>query len=104
MLIAQVLPHSFRRVLATLGLALSITAVPASTAQAHCDTMDGPVVAAAKRALDTGAEKYVLIWVRAQDEPEIRNTLRHALAVRKLEAVHATAAGSPHPASSHKTP
>ena len=65
MLIAHITTQTARRALATIGLALSITAIPASTAQAHCDTMDGPVVAAAKRALDTGAEKYVLIWVRA---------------------------------------
>jgi len=52
----------------------------------HCDTLDGPVVALARKALETGNVNLVLPWVRAQDEPEIRHAFEHALAVRKLGA------------------
>jgi len=52
----------------------------------HCDTLDGPVVGLARKALETGNVNLVLPWVRAQDEPEIRHAFAHALAVRKLGA------------------
>jgi hypothetical protein len=51
---------------------------------AHCDGMDGPVVIAAKQALDAGDVNPVLIWVSKKDEAEIKNAFRKTLAVRKL--------------------
>ena len=86
MQVAETISRTFRRVLATVGLSLAITAVASSEAQAHCDTMDGPVVTAARRALETGSANHVLIWVRPQDEPEILSAFQHALAVRRLGA------------------
>lgn len=53
---------------------------------AHCDGMDGPVVRAAQQALDAGDVNRVLIWVRTDDEPEIRKAFEDAAAVRKLGA------------------
>lgn len=84
MLVVQKISQTFRRVLATVGLSLAMTAIAASDARAHCDTMDGPVVAAARRALETGSANHALIWVRSQDEPEILRAFQQALAVRKL--------------------
>ena len=51
---------------------------------AHCDGMDGPVIAAAKQALETGEINLVLIWVSKKDETEIRNAFQKTLSVRKL--------------------
>lgn len=51
---------------------------------AHCDGMDGPVITAAKQALETGDVNPVLIWVSKKDESEIRNAFQKTLAVRKL--------------------
>jgi len=51
---------------------------------AHCDGMDGPVVMAARQALETGDVNPVLIWVQEKDEAEIRSVFRKTLAVRKL--------------------
>lgn len=51
---------------------------------AHCDGVDGPVVKAAQRALETGNVNLVLIWVEKNDEHEIRNAFQKTLAVRKL--------------------
>jgi uncharacterized protein DUF6448 len=56
----------------------------AQRALAHCDTLSGPVVAAAKRALETGDLTPVLKWIRAADESEIRALFKKALTVRKL--------------------
>lgn len=53
---------------------------------AHCDTLDGPVIKAAQKALDTGDVKLVLIWVQKKDESEITKAFQKTLAVRKLNA------------------
>jgi hypothetical protein len=50
----------------------------------HCDTLDGPVVTLARKALETANVNHVLPWVRSQDEREIRNAFEHAMSVRKL--------------------
>jgi hypothetical protein len=52
-------------------------------ARAHCDTLDGPVVAAARKALDSGNVNLVLTWVQKKDEKEIRNQFHKTVAVRK---------------------
>lgn len=51
---------------------------------AHCDTMGGPVISDAQRALDTGKIDYVLVWVQKKDEAEIRHAFQETLNVRKL--------------------
>jgi hypothetical protein len=56
--------------------------VPGSS-WAHCDGLDGPVVTAARQALDRGDVNLVLVWVQKADEPEIRNAFEKTLAVRK---------------------
>jgi hypothetical protein len=48
--------------------------------------MDGPVVRAAQRALETGNVNLVLLWVQKNDEPEIRKAFGKTLAVRKLSS------------------
>ncbi|MDH7603479.1 MAG: DUF6448 family protein [Melioribacter sp.] len=57
-----------------------------STASAHCDSMEGPVVKAAKKSLETGNINYVLIWVRAEDEPEIKAMFDKVIKVRTLSS------------------
>ena len=58
----------------------------AAAASAHCDTLDGPVVAAARKALDTGNANLVLVWVQEKDSAEIRKHFDKTLAVRKVNA------------------
>jgi hypothetical protein len=55
-------------------------------AAAHCDTLDGPVVAAARKALDSGNVNLVLVWVQEKDDVEIRKHFDKTRAVRKLNA------------------
>ncbi len=73
--------HSLRTVVAVLALISMCGFVP-QTAAAHCDTMDGPVVAAAKTALENKNVARVLQWVRKDDEAEVREAFQKALAVR----------------------
>jgi hypothetical protein len=63
---------------------LGFFALLPARALAHCDGLDGPVVKAAQRALDTRNPALVLIWVQEKDEPEIRKAFEQTLAVRGL--------------------
>ena len=54
-----------------------------ATAFAHCDTLDGPVVDAARQALESGNVNPTLGWVRKEDEAEIRRAFLRARGVRK---------------------
>lgn len=53
-------------------------------ADAHCDTLDGPVVESANQALATGDITPVLKWVSTNDEQAIRTAFQNTMAVRKL--------------------
>ncbi|MCL6096725.1 MAG: DUF6448 family protein [Patescibacteria group bacterium] len=50
----------------------------AQTVSAHCDTLDGPVVNAARKAMETDNANYILIWVKPENEDEIRKALKRA--------------------------
>lgn len=52
--------------------------------QAHCDTMNGPVITAAKQALKTGDVKLILIWVSPQDEATITELFNKTIKLRKI--------------------
>jgi hypothetical protein len=51
---------------------------------AHCDGLDGPVVKAAKKALETENVNLVLIWIKKEFEDDINNAFQTSLTVRKL--------------------
>jgi hypothetical protein len=67
-------------VLLTLLAGIALT-TPTS---AHCDTTKGPVITAARAALDAGDPNLVLHWVRPQDESAVRSAFKHTMAVRTL--------------------
>lgn len=50
--------------------------------QAHCDTMNGPVVTEAQAALEKGDVTPVLKWVRPEDEEEVRAAFKRTMAAR----------------------
>ena len=54
-----------------------------TNALGHCDTLDGPVVAAARKALDSGNVNLILVWVQKKDEAEIRSVFDRVIAARK---------------------
>lgn len=49
---------------------------------AHCDTLDGPVIKAARIALEKGDVTPVLKWVKKDQEKEIREAFKKTLSVR----------------------
>lgn len=48
----------------------------AQKVSAHCDTLDGPVVNAARKAMETNNANYILIWVKPENEDEIKKALK----------------------------
>ena len=52
--------------------------------RAHCDGLDGPVVTAARGALESGDVSRSLVWVQPDDEQEVRRVFAETLAVRNL--------------------
>jgi hypothetical protein len=53
---------------------------------AHCDTLDGPVVTAAREALDSGDVNIALVWVRPEDEAAVREAFNQAVEKRSTAA------------------
>ena len=51
---------------------------------AHCDTMDGPIIKSAQKALESGDIDLVLMWVQKKDEAELKQAFQKAREVRKL--------------------
>jgi hypothetical protein len=74
--------HSKTALILAAALAAAL-AVPSSVF-AHCDTMEGPVVADAKLALEHRDVAPILKWVGPADEPAIRSAFDQTLAVRAL--------------------
>jgi hypothetical protein len=51
-------------------------------AVAHCDTMDGPVVQDARKALETKDVTPVLKWIQVKDEKSVKDAFKKALAAQ----------------------
>jgi hypothetical protein len=55
-------------------------------ALSHCDTLAGPVITDARKALETENINLVLIWVQQKDEAEIRKAFEETLTMRKMNS------------------
>lgn len=76
---------STTRIRTTIAIAaIALLSFGADFAWAHCDGLDGPVVEAARKALQTGNVNYALIWVGPKDEAELKSVFRQAAEVRTL--------------------
>ncbi|NLV23990.1 MAG: hypothetical protein GXY54_04310, partial [Deltaproteobacteria bacterium] len=51
-------------------------------AMAHCDTLDGPVIADARTALDQNDITPILKWITAEDEKAVRAAFVQTQVVR----------------------
>lgn len=76
------------------GIAAAVAlafAVP-NNAAAHCDTLDGPVIQDAHKALETKEITPILKWVKAKDEKAVKAAFNKALAAKgaNAEAAHTT--------------
>lgn len=78
-----------RNLLKPLGIfaiLLALSGFYSGTVSAHCDGLDGPVVKAAQKALETENVNLVLIWVQKEDEALIKDAFHNTLQVRKLSS------------------
>jgi len=53
-----------------------------SCVSAHCDTYGGPVITAAKQALEKGDATPLLKWVKKEDEEQIKAAFKKTITVR----------------------
>lgn len=65
-------------------VSLGVLLIAGLTAQgmAHCDTMDGPVVEAGRRAIAQNDVRHALVWVKPAGEQEVRKAFEQTMAVR----------------------
>ena len=77
---------NIKRIVTSSAVTFGLAFFAPGSVLAHCDSLDGPVVKAAQRALETRNLSEVLIWVQADDEPEIRVAFEQALVVRALSS------------------
>ena len=72
----------FGRILFSLPAVMALLGSAPGTAFAHADTMDGPVVMAARAALEEGNLDLALIWVRPAEAAELQAAFDMVMAVR----------------------
>jgi len=63
---------------------ISIFILSVNVTFAHCDTMDGPLIADARKAMSQDNVNYVLKWVSAANESEIRDAFNLVMKVKGL--------------------
>lgn len=67
----------------TKGLVVAVVyGLFTALAEAHCDTMNGPLIPEAQAALEKGDVTPILKWVSEENEAEIKNAFAKAVAVR----------------------
>ncbi len=65
------------------ALAALAVASFSSVVSAHCDTLDGPVVSAAKKSIETKNPNHFLIWVREKEAADVVSQFQKVLADRE---------------------
>ncbi|WP_224982882.1 DUF6448 family protein [Geomonas agri] len=75
---------------AVIATVATVSLATPELVSAHCDTLDGPVVQDARKALGTKSVTPVLKWVQAKDEKAIKVAFDKAVAAKgsKSEAAH----------------
>ncbi|MCP5522314.1 MAG: hypothetical protein H7A46_12280 [Verrucomicrobiales bacterium] len=73
---------SNRKKLLAAGMFTAAWLWTATPALAHCDTLDGPVVVAAKVALEKREITAVLKWIKPEHEAQLRTAFTRTLVVR----------------------
>jgi hypothetical protein len=73
---------TYKTILTTLSVFAFLIIVYGGNASAHCDTLDGPVIATARAALDKGDVTPLLKWVRPEEEKKIQAAFQKTLAMR----------------------
>lgn len=72
----------YKSILTTLSVFAFVSLIYSGNVSAHCDTVDGPVVATARSALDKGDVTPLLKWVRSDKEKQIMVAFQQTLKLR----------------------
>lgn len=72
------------KIAGAFALALAVIVALPTMASAHCDTMDGPTIGDAKKAIETKNVNYALKWVTPENAKEISQTFELSMKVRNL--------------------
>ncbi len=72
----------FADVFLVMAMTMALIVGMSSPAAAHCDTLDGPVIQDARKALEVKDITPVLKWVKPRDEKSIRTAFARALAAK----------------------
>ncbi|NMD71564.1 LysM domain-containing protein [Bacillus sp. DNRA2] len=67
-----------------LLMALALVVFVPTLASAHCDTMDGPLVVDANKAIEENNPSYILKWIQPDEEKEITRIFNLTMNVRTL--------------------
>ena len=67
-----------------LFMVIILLALAPNTAFAHCDTMEGPLVKDAQKAIQENNVNIVLKWIPETDEAEIKDAFNQTMKVRVL--------------------
>ena len=67
-------------------LILTMLLISTGVALAHCDTMDGPLVKDAQKALSQNNVNIVLKWIPSNDEAELKDAFIQTMKVRSLSS------------------
>ena len=70
------------RIFLLVAVTSALTLVIYNYAAAHCDTLDGPVIQDAQKALETKDVTPVLKWVKQKDEKAVRAEFAKALSAK----------------------
>lgn len=80
------LHHFVFKIIALFFIVFFTVFIAPSMVMAHCDTMDGPVVFDANKAFETKNMNYVLKWVKAENEAEVKQAFDLVMKVRPLSS------------------
>lgn len=72
--------------LAGIAAVAAVTFAIPNNAAAHCDTLDGPVIQDAHKALEAKDITPILKWVKAKDEKAVKAAFQKALAAKGANA------------------
>ncbi|HYF81745.1 MAG TPA: DUF6448 family protein [Clostridia bacterium] len=75
---------SMRKSILALATAAAMVVMVPLTANAHCDTMDGPTVADGMKAMENNNVNYVLKWVQPEYEDQITKIFNLSMKVKGL--------------------
>ena len=78
--------HILKSTLAGIAAAVAVTLAIPHHAAAHCDTLDGPVIQDAHKALESKDITPILKWVKVKDEKAVKAAFQKALAAKGANA------------------